>query len=186
MEIDDFVYLNKKTAIFTVLALGFPLTKSNVKKAFLEKFNGRFEEIDNGIIVDGAHNADKIKALIQWIKSSRFTVHGSQKIILVVAFKKGKNWQEMIDLLIKNLPVKKIITTQYFATTDMGKGSAMDSEVIANYLTKDKRLKTKAIKNSQEAVFEAVASRQKDEIVLVTGSLYLVGEARTLWKLPEF
>jgi dihydrofolate synthase/folylpolyglutamate synthase len=197
----SFAAFNKNLALITVLALKIDLDEKVVKKAFSGEFEGRFEEIEEGMIVDGAHNADKVRALIQWIKSSQFKVHCAQKIILIVAFKKGKNWQEMIDLLIKNLPVSKIIATQYFATTDMGKGSAVDAEEIASYLTNDKRQTTnvKIIKNSQEAVVNAISyqpsaisnktngkSPKPKDIVLVTGSLYLVGEARTLWKLPNF
>ncbi len=215
-EIDGFVYLNKKIAIYTVLALGLPLTKYIVKKAFSAKFAGRFEEINKGIIVDGAHNTDKIRALINAIGHWPLVIRKSTKakrlkakgITLVLAFKKGKNWQEMVDQLMKNLPIEKVIATKYQAVTDTGKGSSVEPEEIARYVTNDKRLMTKAkvIKNSQEAVFKAMqvsysssersesrssskekfSTRSNYNLVLVTGSLYLVGEARTLWKLPDF
>jgi folylpolyglutamate synthase/dihydropteroate synthase len=68
----------------------------------------------------------------------------------------------------------------------MGKGSAVDPEEIQSYVETNYQRPVKAIKNSQEAVFEAVSERKDDDLVLVTGSLYLVGEARTLWKLPQF
>jgi len=186
-------YVNSECALLAllvVLELKMPLSKETIKNAFSQKFIGRFEEIDNGIIVDGAHNPDKIRALLEFLRRSNVKSKMS-KVVLVIAFKKGKNWQEMIDLLVKNLSVKKIIATQYFAVTDTGKGSAVEADEIAKYLRiKKYELRIKVRKNSQEAVFEAVKEinkKQKEKsIVLVTGSLYLVGEASTLWKLPDF
>lgn len=179
----SFAYRNLNLALLTVLSLGIKVDADNVKKAFSAGFSGRFEEIDDGVVVDGAHNADKIKALISFIKNN----YSNKNISLVLAFKKGKNWPEIIDLLMKNLPVKKIIATQYFATTDTGKGSAVDPKEIAEYLdSRYKMIDIRSINNSQEAVFEAVSGRPDNDLVIVTGSLYLVGEARTLWKLPEF
>lgn len=208
----SFVSQNKNLALLTVLSLGVKLDAKTVKKAFTVGFPGRFEGIDEGVVVDGAHNADKMKALIRWVKSSQFTVHGSQKIVLVIAFKTGKNWRRMVDLLINNLPVKKVVVTEYRSVTDTGLGSAVNAREIAQHLSNDKRpassakrgeLTTKIIKNSQEAVFEAInlswitpgvksgripknTQGVSPDLVLVTGSLYLVGEARTLWQLPDF
>lgn len=208
----SFVSQNKNLALLTVLSLGVKLDAKTVKKAFTVGFPGRFEGIDEGVVVDGAHNADKMKALIRWVKSSQFTVHSSQKIVLVIAFKTGKNWRRMVDLLINNLPVKKVVVTEYRSVTDTGLGSAVNAREIAQHLSNDKRpassakrgeLTTKIIKNSQEAVFEAInlswitpgvksgripknTQGVSPDLVLVTGSLYLVGEARTLWQLPDF
>ncbi len=178
-------------ALTTVLELKLPLSKDLIKKAFSVNFPGRFEEIDENVIVDGAHNLEKIKVLVNFLHKSKVKGQKS-KVVLVIAFKKGKNWQGMIDLLIKNLPIKKIITTQYFATTDMGKGSAVNAEEIKDFIDLKWKVKVESIRNSQKAAFVALgsdreqkSSRVKD-LVLVTGSLYLVGEVRTLWKLPEF
>ncbi len=195
----SFVSRNKNLALLTVLSLGIKQDADSVKKAFSTGFPGRFEEADptspkglrgtSSVILDGAHNPDKIRALIDFIKSSWFIVRGSRKIVLVIAFKKGKNWKEMIDLLLKSLSIKKVIATEYFATTDTGKGSAVDAGEIKKYVeVRGQRLEVEVIKNSQEAVFEALSSNKltPNQLIIVTGSLYLVGEARTLWKLPEF
>ncbi len=183
-------YVNSECALLAILAvleLKIQLSVSMIKKAFSVQFAGRFEEIEQGVILDGAHNPDKIQALLEFIKKAKGK-RQKAKVVLVVAFKNGKNWQRMIDLLVKNLPVKSVMATEYMAATDTGFGSAVGADEIAKYVSsiKYQASSIKTIKNSQEAVFGVVANRQKDEIVLVTGSLYLVGEARTLWKLPEF
>ena len=185
----SFAYSNFLLAITTVLALGFRPSKKAVLQISRLVFPGRFEKIQDNVIIDGAHNSDKMRYLIKTIKdSSLITRHSS--LTLVVGFKKGKDWKKMIDILVKNLPIKKVIATEYQMVTDTGRGSAVAAKEIAEYLTNDKRLMTKAIKNSQEAVFNAVNLTSNklitNQLILVTGSLYLIGEVRTLWFMPEF
>lgn len=162
----------------------------------VENFPGRFEEIQPGVILDGAHNPDKIKALIEWLKNSQQLTVNSQ-LILVLAFKKGKRWKKMVDLLVKNLPVKQVIATKFQAVTDTGKFSTVPAEEIRSYIELESQsVKVESVENSQEAVFTALQSTinhkqekffsEKSTIVLVTGSLYLIGEVRTMWQLPSF
>ena len=203
----NFVLSNAFLAIAAVGALGISLNPKVIEEAFKAGFPGRFEEIVPGVILDGAHNLDKIRTLINFIeelkvKSEKFKVDG---IILVVAFKRGRDWRKMVDLLIKNLSVAKVIATKFWSVTDTGKFAAVEPEEIARYLrykgirfareagrAKGQRIKVDKVENSQEAVFEAInsagasVSHPGGVIVVVTGSLYLVGEVRTMWKLPEF
>ena len=95
----------------------------------------------------------------------------------------------MVDLLIKNLPVSKVIATKFHAVTDMGKYQAVDPKEIAKYVRSDYSLQTTVYSDSHEAVFASLQSKiynPKSTILLVTGSLYLVGEVRTVWQLPDF
>lgn len=177
-----------ETALETI---GIGVSEASMKKVFGEGFAGRFEEIEQGVILDGAHNPDKIRALIDFVWKSKVKVQKS-KVILVVAFKKGKKWKEMVDLLLKNLNVEQVIATEFNAFTDTGKWSTVPAEEIAKYIkskSKGPRFLTKSkvesVENSQEAVSEAMNAAKKGEIVLVTGSLYLIGEVRTIWKEPE-
>lgn len=172
---------NKFLALAAVKAAKVDVSEEAVEGAFEAKFAGRLEEIDDGVVLDGAHNPDKIKFLINFLR--KFSARGSP-IRVVLGFKKGKDWKRMLDLLIGNLPVEQVIATKFYATTDMGQYEAVEPENIASYIRLKWKVKVESLENSQEAVFEAV-NRDKD-LVLVTGSLYLVGEARTLWHLPEF
>lgn len=177
-----FASRNKNLALLTVLSLKENLDTEEVRKAFSQGMPGKFEQIDENVVLDGAHNEDKIDALIQSVKSE----FCGNKISLVVAFKKGKNWKKMVDLLVKELPIKEVFATEYQSVTDTGKGSAVPAEELNDYLSNAKRLTTKVIENSQEAVFRSMIDKSENDLLLVTGSLYLVGEARTLWFLPEF
>ncbi|OGE10533.1 hypothetical protein A2470_01805 [Candidatus Curtissbacteria bacterium RIFOXYC2_FULL_41_11] len=213
-----FAFENGLLAVFALSALRIKLSLHTIKEAFSVGFPGRLEEIDKGVILDGAHNPQKIKFLVNFLR--KFTVHPSTSlradsspfdfaqgrqftVILVVAFKKGKEWQKMLDLLINNLPIKAVIATKFNAVTDMGRYQAVGPQEITNYIElKSKRVKVEGFDNSQEAVFEALAQAgftpgvSNDQsgrtpgvspaLVLITGSLYLVGEVRTIWHLPDF
>ena len=195
-------------AILAILELGISVDENAVKDVLERQFPGRFEKISESVILDGAHNPDKILSLIDFVRKFRISNFEFQ-IHVVVAFKKGKDWKAMLDLLLKNLPIKEIIATEYQAVTDTGKGSAVAVEEIAEYIISNFKCQisnVKCIKNSQGAVVEAIDSsysssersesrssikkkfsiKSNNNLVLVTGSLYLVGEARTFWKMPEF
>ena len=187
--------------IKSLSSLGIYPIRSQIIEAFSTPFAGRFEEIEPGVILDGAHNMEKSKALVSFLKNSQFIVHSSQ-FTVVIAFKKGKDWKGMLRLLIKELDIERIIATQFYAVTDTGPPSrkategqvpfaAVDPEEIADYvrsIVNRRSTIVNAISNSQEAVFETLDARRLDsnQLILVTGSLYLVGEVRTMWKLPEF
>ena len=182
-------------------SLAMTVDNGVLKKAFSEPLAGRFEEIDDNVILDCAHNTDKVKYLIRAIKSYTNYSNNQSEVVLVVAFKKGKSWKKMIDLLVKSLPVKKIIATKFYAATDTGFFAAVAPSEIAKYamsIVNSQSTIVKIVENSQEALFEALRFAQgklskltfrdqnTTQLILVTGSLYLVGEVRTMWQLPEF
>src|SRR3989344_1188615 len=112
---------------------------------FSGNLHGRLEEIEKGVILDGAHNVQKIQFLIDFLHKDE-GLRIKDKIILIIAFKKGKDWHKMVDLLVKNLPAKKIIATKFYAVTDTGKFSAVEPEEIESYISdKYKGLRIKFI-----------------------------------------
>jgi len=178
----------------TVASLGISLNEAKIIEAFKCPFAGRFEEIDKGVIVDGAHNLEKIKVLVNFLKKSKVKSQKS-KVILVIAFKKGKDWQGMIDYLFRNLDIERCITTQFYSVTDTGFFASVEPEEIAKYVKSKWKVPPKgragaveSFDNSQEAVFHSLNSKlySTNSLILITGSLYLVGEVRTLWYLPKF
>ncbi|MFI5205908.1 MAG: glutamate ligase domain-containing protein, partial [Candidatus Paceibacterales bacterium] len=152
---------------------------------FEAKFAGRFEQIQPNVVLDGAHNPDKVKAIIQFLISN-FQFSNNKKVVLVVAFKKGKRWRKMIDLLVENLSVSQVIATEFNAVTDTGKFAAVGVREIDEYVRFKHHIPVAEFENSQQAVIEAINGAKEGEIVVVTGSLYLIGEVRIMWKLPEF
>ncbi len=148
---------------------GFSIDRKVLKSTFKKvKFAGRMEIIKKHppIILDGAHNPAKMKALVFALrKEFPYT-----QFISIVAFKRGKAIEEMLKEL---LPItKEFIITAFHAGTDSGFNMATKSGDIARIL--------KAIAPSKPFRIEENVIIP-NEPTLITGSLYLVGEMRSRW-----
>ncbi|MDP3987676.1 MAG: folylpolyglutamate synthase/dihydrofolate synthase family protein [Candidatus Levybacteria bacterium] len=187
---------NASIAVETVLKLkrfGFKIDEKNIRKALKTAFfPGRFEivQIDSvlrlallaqdkmsaTLILDGAHNPSKMKAFIESL--TEFV--GSKKNIFVVAFKKDKDIKSMLSEIFKIADV--IIITQFKTATDVGKNSAMPvgnfKFSILNFQSKNK-IKIFKIRDSKKALKKAFEVVEPEDLIVVTGSLYLVGEIRS-------
>ena len=146
--------------------------RRGLKKAHIE---GRLEIVRRNplVILDGAHNPDKMRALVKSIK----TIWPNRKVITILAIKEGKNSEEMVRMI---LPIsKKIILTNFVSLMDQGKILSIEPEKIEKIIKK-KGFKGKVdiIYNPEPAVGETIKKAQKEDIILVTGSLYLVGIIR--------
>ena len=181
---------NASLAITACLKLAetsrFKITDEDIKKALSQAFfPGRMETINQKpkIILDGAHNDDKIKALVTSIKK----IYPCQKMTTVFALKKDKNAANILSLL-KTI-TQQIIITQFNQFTDMGHELYYPAEKLMLVAKKTVSAKTNLIleKNSASAFDLGVklAKKQKTPL-LITGSLYLVGEARQFFKLLPF
>ena len=158
-----------------------PLKENDIRRGLKNAFlPGRFEMIREKpfIILDGAHNPDKVKALVRAIQS----LFPKQKGIIVLAIKNDKNAK---DMLRKLLPVcSQLILTKFRLTTDAGDTFSYTptelSKIISRgFLAEIARGPLIKIKsNPIQAIQEAIKSARADDFILVTGSLYLVGEIR--------
>jgi dihydrofolate synthase / folylpolyglutamate synthase len=129
-------------------------------------FKGRFDIVkhDNKtLIMDGAHNPQKMHAFISSLKKE----FPNKQFDFLIAFKKGKDYKQMLDLII---PIaKSIAITSFFANNEKLKHLSEDTKVIENYL------KNKIKVSIKENPKEALLSINSKEIV-VTGSLYFLAE----------
>lgn len=134
-------------------------------------------------ILDGAHNPDKVKALVSSIKK----IFPKKKVISIVAIKNDKNAKEMLTLLL-NIS-DKVIFTKFQLKADIGIISSYDPQdllTIAQTILQHwyASRHTKVVKemvvidDMNKALNEAIRSAKADDLILVTGSLYLVGEIK--------
>lgn len=160
----------------------FKLTNNHIKQALLKAFfPGRLEIVLKKplTILDGAHNEDKIKALVKSIK----LIYPRQKWVIVFGIKKDKNAAKMIKIL-KPI-VSEFIITQFGQATDLGYKLNYPAKnllpIAKKYLINKKiYLEEKSDRAIQKA--QKIAYKRKVGIIL-TGSLYLVGEARQFFNL---
>jgi len=129
------------------------------------KHPGRFQvfEGEPPVILDGAHNA---LALSEVLSETRRLFPG-KGLVVVFGASRGKDLRAMLDLLVGARPV--ILTR---AETPRAA-----EPFLMEPLARDMGLNVIRTRGVAEAVGQARALARSDEIILVTGSLYVVGEA---------
>lgn len=141
-----------------------------VKGLLNAKWNGRFEVISKEplVILDGAHNIDGMKVLVdnckQYIKG--------KKIRAVVGILKDKEYQKMLS------KIKEITSDVIFTLVPYQKRAFLDDE--AKEIALDYGFEF--IKDFKEAIDRSLKKAENDSAILICGSLYLVGAARTYLK----
>ena len=126
---------------------------------------GRLEWCGN-ILMDGAHNAQGIKAF------QRFTAslpEGRRKVLLTGVLRE-KLTEEMLDCL------QSVADEAVTVTPDSPR--ALKAEELAGLL-REKGMNTYAAKNLKEGLAQALELAGEDGIVLATGSLYFIGALRS-------
>ncbi|MDO4813748.1 MAG: folylpolyglutamate synthase/dihydrofolate synthase family protein [Gemella sp.] len=123
---------------------------------------GRLEWIKENILIDGAHNVDGVTSLVKYLSSYK-----NKKIKLLVGILADKDFSQMIDLF-ETLPAEFYVTRVPMEI----KEASLDN--LAEAFTKD----VTEFENYKEAVDKLVPNIQEDEVLVVTGSLYLISEVR--------
>jgi dihydrofolate synthase / folylpolyglutamate synthase len=155
------------------------IEEKNIRKALKSVYiPGRMEIIRKKplVILDGAHNPDKIRALVTSIRK----IFPGKKITAIVAIKNDKNAREMLELL---LPIcLKIILTQYRVKMDVGEIISYNPEELNRIIMKsDRKIPARIITSPIVALRKTNKSALADDVILVTGSLYLVGLIKKIY-----
>jgi len=147
----------------------FPVTESALREGLKTvQWPGRFEIIHDrpAIILDGAHNGEGVRALVEALESFR----GQRRVRLLFASMEDKDWLLMLETLAA--VVDEIVLTR------VNMERCADPVQLASEL--DSKGPHKAIGNSQSALEYVLGRADCDDIILIAGSLYLVGELRPL------
>lgn len=158
--------INTSTALCVIDCLrekGCDIPVSAVQRAVKNIYwPGRLEIIGRKpmVIIDGAHNLDSIEKLIQSVKE----IIGRRRVIVIFSAAKDKDVKGMLNQLNKisdHIILAQMNHPRSFVFTN--KLSGMIAPDVGS------------------AVKSALAQANKEDVVLVTGSLFLVSEARKLW-----
>lgn len=142
------------------------------------RFPGRMEKVQEKptVILDGAHNPQKTKALAESIAKLYF----GKKYILIIGMLATKDAHQSVLPLIPS--AKKVITTQPHLigkpSIDYNRMKEIVVEVVPS-------IDLVSFPNVDQAIDLAVKEASGDDIILITGSLYLLGEARERWFSSE-
>ncbi len=170
---------NAALAIMTAYELTkktYTITEQHIRQALENiQFGGRMEVVRKNplVVLDGAHNEDKMQALV----SSFPRCFSYKKLVVVMALKKDKDADAILPEIVKI--ADKIIVTQFTKETDMGNMLCKDPEELVEILrTLDTSKNILVDRDPIHAFKKAVTQQDEDTAVLVTGSLYLVGEIK--------
>lgn len=132
------------------------------------KWKGRLEVLRRNptFLIDGAHNVQGVKSLIQSLKLFKYN-----RLILGMGILKDKDVEHMIEILTPL--ADKIIITE----ADIFR--KMAAEELAEKVEKYNENIT-IEKNIEKAIDKAFEIAEKDDLILFSGSLYLIGDIRKI------
>ena len=142
------------------------ITNINLKGRLQEIKSGKLKKLVgyNRLICDGGHNTNSAKAITQWIKQQHEDVH------IILGMMKDKDHNGFIDCFkdyVKSITIIDIPNQQ----------SSISKENLKNKINDFK--KKISLSSSIEESIKSM-NKHQNNICLVTGSLYLVGEVLNL------
>ena len=132
------------------------------------RWPGRFEIIQDQptVILDGAHNGEGVKALVEEIENFR----QRRKVKLLFAAMEDKDWQFMLEGLSE--------VADEVVLTRVNMERCADPYHLASEL--NGKVPSLAIGRFPSALEYVLDRAESNDIILVAGSLYLIGEIRPL------
>ncbi len=141
---------------------------SGLKKT---KWNGRLEllRVNPGFLIDGAHNMQGIRNLARALKLFNY-----RKLILGIAILKDKDVDHMVEELAG--------MADMIVVTEANIPRKMEANELAERISKyNKNIYIE--KDIKKAVEKSLELAEKDDLIIFGGSLYLIGDVRTIAKL---
>jgi len=158
------------TAALEVVYDRFPASELAIRSGLQTvSWAGRMEVIltDPPVIIDGAHNREGIDVLVDELRELR----GGRRIRMLFAVMDDKDWRSMLDTLAG--VVDEIVFTRVSQLERSADPVLLQQELAG-------RLQSEVIPDPRSAVETLVRSAGPNELIVITGSLYLLGEVRPL------
>ena len=180
---------NLKTALATIEVLRkageLKIERSRLYAGLKEAVQpGRFEVIreENPVVViDGAHNDAGAKAVAETMKA----VFPDQKILIVFGMVEKKETEKVAGHFLE-------VTEDFIITQPTYEGRAMGAEELARIISETAEKQGRAFNliscetKAADSVSKAAQIWDKYDVVLFTGSLYLIGEIRSILKSNSY
>jgi dihydrofolate synthase/folylpolyglutamate synthase len=163
-------YMRENAAVArqAFLLLGFADDGAFEKAAAVTYWAGRMDEIEPGVFLDGAHNADGIRAFAE--AAADILQRRQKTAVLLISAVSDKDIASMCTEIGRHLQPARVYTAR------LSDSRAADEDVIAGNLRRALGCTVTEKGTVHEAFASALAGRSGDEILFCTGSLYLVGE----------
>jgi dihydrofolate synthase / folylpolyglutamate synthase len=165
--------LNAATAIVTAEQLegqGLPISADGIRQGMKRvRWEGRLETVSRQpwIVLDGAHNRDSARCL----REALAACFPHQRLVLVLGISANKN----LEGIIEELTPLAAVTVATRAMVPRAAPPQQVADLAAKWCS---RLIVE--EDTQTALAQAIVETRQDDLLLVTGSLYLVGDAKRL------
>jgi dihydrofolate synthase / folylpolyglutamate synthase len=126
------------------------------------------------VILDGAHNPDKIKNLVEFIHKQSYN-----KLYLILGFAEDKNTKQALQ---KILPLADNLYLTRFLVPMRKAANLRDLYTQAKTI---KKINIKIFHDPYQALDIALSKSNKKDLILIAGSFYLAGELRKYWISEE-
>ena len=133
------------------------------------RWEGRMETVLPGVIIDGAHNEAGVE---EFVKTAR-RLEADYPVTLLFAAVGDKDYRHMIETICRELRLERVIVTE------VGGYRSVDVKVPEELFRQFGAKKVTAIPDVEEAFDEALRE-QGDGILFCVGSLYLVGNIKSI------
>ncbi len=132
---------------------------------------GRIEKLQSSpdVYVDGAHNPGAARELARYLEDN----FSGRKVYLIYAAMRDKAVDEVTGLLFPY--AEEVIFTE--ARTPRAISATQLQEIAGHHAARHS-----AIPNAEQAVQAALAKANPRDVIVITGSLYLVGQVRQAWR----
>lgn len=165
---------------------GFETNKIKIQQGLQNAFiPGRFQQIDNPghkkIILDGGHNPHGIKNLIKEVKEAKIKISA-----IVFSCLNDKDWRSGLEILLAAFPNIPFFIPQLHNPRAAKAREIVDFIILRTGLRKENSglISVFEDENSVPAAIHAAQASPESGAVLITGSLYLLGEFYAL--KPEY
>ena len=145
----------------------FPVSGAVIREGLATvSWPGRFEVMLErpAVVLDGAHNGEGVKALVETIENFR----QGRRIKLLFASMEDKEWRLMLNMLVD--VVDEVVLTR------VSMERSADPKQLASHVAG--RVPHRVMNDARQALGSLLADARPEDIVLVAGSLYLLGEVR--------
>jgi dihydrofolate synthase/folylpolyglutamate synthase len=172
----EYQVYNACLALTTLLILRnkglIEITEKQLREGLMEaRLPGRLEVLKNNptLLIDGAHNVQGITQLKKAISLFKYN-----RLILCIGILKDKDISHMVELLA---PLADEIIV-----TEVNSPRRLAAEALAKEIFKyNKNIIIE--KDAKKVIEKALEFSEQDDLILFAGSLYLIGEIRSLFKL---
>lgn len=150
---------------------GFDTNAAAVRKGLAETvWAGRFEVLrrDPAVIVDGSHNAEGMEKLAESLE----LYFPGRKVRLILGILKDKQYGRMLDIILPH-------AERVFALTPPNSRALTAAELAAEISSRS-TVPTVVCDSPEKAYRTAIADTGKDGIICACGSLYYIGQVRSI------